>query len=236
MTSPSRAFVFTCTVAICAIVMNLPVFAQPAVTVPSSGVVAHGVTGEEPILDGPYENWEGVFQGMPDSLSPRSRIAPPSYPGEDLRIKGQVVHLDGTPAPGIVIYAYHTDKDGIYPPDNEFKGRAAYHHGALRAWAISDEDGQYTFDTIRPGSYPGTREPQHVHLHVIEPGCCNYWITSVHFADDPFITEKERSGKWSDRGGYGLVEPERRDDGTWVVQRDIVLGLNVPQYRKHHGQ
>jgi protocatechuate 3,4-dioxygenase beta subunit len=34
----------------------------------------------------------------------------------------------------------------------------------------SDVAGRYSFRTIRPGSYPGTQVPQHIHYEVAAPG------------------------------------------------------------------
>ncbi len=146
-----------------------------------------------------------------------------------MRIEGRVLGSDGEPAAGVIVYAYHTDRRGIYPKDDDLRGQAAYRHGRLRAWVETDAEGRYRFDTIRPASYPETTIAAHVHMHVLEPGCCTYWIDSIHFLDDPYLTRREREGQ-DDRGGSGLVAPERDEDGTWVVTRDIVLGEGVPGY------
>ena len=84
------------------------------------------------------------------------------------------------------------------------------------------------FDTIRPAAYPNSTIPQHVHMHVIEPGLGTYWIDSIHFADDPLLGEDDRRRAESGRGGSGLAEPSRDADGSWTVRRDIVLGRGVP--------
>lgn len=105
--------------------------------------------------------------------------------------------------------------------------QAATRHGRLRGWARTDEDGRYSFDTIRPGAYPGRTIPQHVHMHVIEPGHATYWIDSIHFTDDPLLDEGDRSDADA-RGGSGVVTPVREDGGVWVVRRDIVLGRDIP--------
>jgi len=185
--------------------------------------------GREPIVGGPCEGCEAVFEGLPEALDWRARIAPVGEPGEPLRIEGSVLGPDGAPAEGVIVYAYHTDARGIYPKDESLRGRAAYRHGRLRAWVKTDERGRYRFDTIRPASYPETRIPQHVHMHVLEPGRCTYWIDSLHFLDDLYLTPDERFNQ-EGRGGSGLVEPERGEDGAWVVRRDVVLGENVPGY------
>jgi len=123
----------------------------------------------EPIVGGPCEGCEAVFQDRPHALSSQARIAPPGEPGEPLVLSGRVVDRTGRPATGIVVYAYHTDRHGIYPHAPGLRGAAA-RHGALRGWAMTDAAGRYRFETIRPGSYPGRDVPQHIHMHVIEPG------------------------------------------------------------------
>lgn len=196
----------------------------------SSAATAYGqeVGEREPIIGGPCEGCEGVFQGLPADLSSVARIAPEDEPGEPMRIEGTVYDGEGNPAPGVIVYAYQTNAEGVYPPNEAFEGKAAYRHGLLRGWAITDDEGRYRFDTIRPASYPDREIPAHVHMHVIEVGCCTYYLDSVHFTDDPLLDEQELDE--DGRGGSGLVKPERDEDGTWIVERDIVLGRGVPGY------
>ena len=111
-------------------------------------------------------------------------------------------------------------KTGIYP-------RAGNRHGTLRGWALTDAQGRYRFDTIRPGAYPSRNVAEHVHMHVIEPGMGTYYIDEprVPRRSAEFTTRRRRRT----RGGNGLVMPARRD-GVWHVRRDIVLGRNIPGY------
>jgi protocatechuate 3,4-dioxygenase beta subunit len=177
----------------------------------------------EPVIGGPCENCEDVFVEMPDSLSWSERIALPGEPGEPLRIDGVVRTRDGKPVAGVIVYAYHTDHNGIYP-------RGVVRHGRLRGWTRTDERGRYRFDTIRPAGYPNTGLPQHIHMHIIEPGRGTYWISDIHFTDDPRLTVEQRRELASPgRCGSGLVTPAKRDH-TWLVTRDIVLGKNIPGY------
>lgn len=165
--------------------------------------------------------WCGAREA-PAELSWRARIAPPDEPGERLVLEGTVYLADGeTPAPGVVIYAYHTDAEGIYSKRGDETGNGR-RHGRLRAWVRTGEDGRYRFDTIRPASYPDSSEPQHVHMTVLPPGGEEWWIDSVQFTDDPLLTERERR-RMRNRGGSGIVTPERDGDGVWRVTRDVVL-------------
>lgn len=186
-------------------------------------VVLAGADWREPVIGGPCEGCENVFVGMPDRIPHRARIASEHEPGQPMVIEGVVTSPDGDPVPGVIVYAYHTDQHGVYP-DGETR------HGSLRGWARSDDQGRYTFDTIRPASYPNSTVSQHVHMHVVEPGRVTYYITNLEFDDDPLLTERRRAYLERGRGGSGLTHPVRDQDGVWHVRRDIILGKNVPGY------
>ena len=184
----------------------------------------------EPIVGLPCEGCEAVFEGQPATLEWQARIAPKDEPGEALRITGTVHDLAGRAAPNIIVYVYHTNAQGIYPTDERLKGLAAFRHGRLRGWARTDASGRYQFDTIRPAGYPGTDLPEHVHMHIIEPGRCTYYIDDVMFDDDPRLTAAKRQQLTQGRGGYGVATPVQDAAGAWLVTRDIVLGEAVPGY------
>ena len=188
------------------------------------------VTGHEPIVGGPCERCEAVFQGLPADLSVVARIAPRGEPGEPMRIVGKVMHPDGTAASGTIVYAYHRNAEGIYPENERFRGRAAYRHGMLRGWVKADEDGRYRLDTVRPAGYPDSDLPQHIHMHVIEPGRCTYYIDDIVFKDDPRLTPDKLDQYTHGRGGTGVVTPRRDQGGIWLVERDIILGEGIPDY------
>ncbi len=186
------------------------------------------LAAREPVLGGPCEGCEAVFAGLPARPATSARIAPPDEPGEPLIIEGRVTDTAGQPAAGIVIYAYHTDHTGRYPPAPGLSDDAR-RHGRLRGWVATDEQGLYRFTTIRPGAYPGYDFAAHVHLHVLEPGRGTYVIDDLHFDDDALLTPAQRR-QLRDRGGSGIGHPTRDGEGTWRVRRDIRLGLNIPGY------
>ena len=191
----------------------------------------------EPIIGGPCEGCEGVFEGLPTVLSSATRLAPSGERGQPMIIDGIVRDTRGNAVRGIVVYAYHTDANGIYRPGTAAPGESARRHGVLRGWAVTDSVGHYRFITIRPGHYPNGKAPEHVHMHVIEPRCCTYWIDSINFTDDSILSAAERQMSERGRGGSGLTTPTRDQNGTWHVTRDIRLGYGVPGYadaRQHH--
>ncbi len=179
-------------------------------------------------VGGRCENCELLYAGIPTSIPTNGRIAPEGEPGETLTIRGTVFRKDGkTPAGDVIIYLYHTDINGVYPPDKSTAVRNV--HGRLRGWVKTDAKGAYSFTTIRPASYPNSRAPQHIHVIIKEDGIAPYWIDEYLFEDDPYLTDQEKS-RQEKRGGSGIINLKKNAQGTWQGQRDIILGKNVPGY------
>lgn len=169
-----------------------------------------------------------MYEDMPANLSWETRIGPINEPGETLVIRGTIYKPDGkTPAPDVVLYVYHTDNQGIYAPS---PGQTAgKRHGHLRGWMKTDALGQYQFTTIRPAAYPSRKAPQHIHAIVKEKGLSLYWIDEYLFDDDVLLA-KENQGLLENRGGTGIIHLAKNKKGEWVGLRNIVLGLNIPNY------
>ncbi len=183
----------------------------------------------ERVVGGPCEGCDAVFIGMPTSIAAEGRLAPAGEPGVPMLLQGTIRNGAGQPAGGIVVYAYQTDAKGLYPSAPALQGSAA-RHGRLRAWARTDAQGAYRFVTIRPAGYPNTDIPEHIHLHIIEPGRCTYYIDDVVFEDDPRLTPRQRAAHDRGRGGTGVITPTRDGSGTWQARRDIRLGAGISDY------
>ncbi len=145
-----------------------------------------------------------------------------------LKITGTVFQKDGkTPAENVILYIYHTNREGFYEKKGDEKGWAR-RHGFIRGWIITGKDGKYTFYTFRPAAYPDGSEPEHIHLTVKEPGTNEYYLDDYVFEDDPLLT-RERRERLRNRGGSGIVTP-KTVNGMLTIDRDIVLGKNIPDY------
>lgn len=179
-------------------------------------------------IGGVCDGCETMYAGMPAAMTSTATIAAPDEPGIRLQVRGTLYRPDGqTPAGGVVLYAYHTDADGYYvPPDRRDRGLTR--HGRLRGWIRTGPDGRYRFDTVRPAPYPSRDMPAHIHAVIKEPGKNEYYVDDFVFDDDPLLTSAARHER-DKLGGSGIVHAERRGDGL-LIRRDIVLGLNVPNY------
>lgn len=174
------------------------------------------------------EDCDMMFEGMPKNLSWQTSLASSDEPGELLIIRGTIFKADGkTPAPDVILYVYHTNSNGKYTPA---PGQTdARRHGHLRGWIKTDAQGRYEFKTIRPGSYPFRKDPQHIHPIVKESDISLYWIDDFLFDDDPLLT-KEAKGHQQNRAGSGILKLTKDANGVWMGRRNIILGLNVPGY------
>ncbi|MEO6213763.1 MAG: hypothetical protein ABIP65_09080 [Vicinamibacterales bacterium] len=141
----------------------------------------------------------------PASIASTARIAPATEPGTPLVLSGRILGLDGKPSTHTVVFAYHTDRGGLY--DAREKGP---HSWRLKGWARSDAEGRFTFETIRPGSYPNERIAAHVHFTAFAPSGERYHAGEVKFDDDPLVSGAERQASMR-AGQFGEIRPVRTE-------------------------
>jgi protocatechuate 3,4-dioxygenase, beta subunit len=191
-------------------------------------LVAHPLLSQKKLVGVGCDGCELLFEGMPSALSWQTTMAEKSEPGEPLIIEGTIYQKDGrTPASHVILYTYHTDNDGLYSPSKS--QTMAKRHGHLRGWMKTDAQGRYQFRTIRPKSYPNAKIPAHIHPVIKEKDRNEYYIDEFQFEGDPYLTEELRS-KEEKRGGSGIIRLTKNAKGEWVGKRDIILGLNIPNY------
>jgi protocatechuate 3,4-dioxygenase beta subunit len=155
--------------------------------------------------------WERAQQSRPHTLTSRARIAPAGEPGTPMVIAGRVFQRDGrSPAPGITVFAYHTDATGIY----DVRSNGA-HSWRLKGWALTDADGRFEFTTIRPAPYPGRNIAAHVHFGLEGPRLRRR-SAGLLFEDDPLVTRDERA-KSAKAAQFGDVRPVVVRDGVQYV-------------------
>ncbi|HAA20611.1 MAG TPA: intradiol ring-cleavage dioxygenase [Cytophagales bacterium] len=181
-------------------------------------------------VGGPCQDCEALldFRLLAPPLTPTDTL--PGYHTTEPRLKitGTVYQQDGkTPAKGIIVYVYHTNQEGIYQPGPNPVGWET-RHGQYRGWMKTSAQGQFTYYTFRPAAYPNGREPEHIHIYVQEPDTNPFYLDSYYFTDDPLLTDAVRR-TLPKRGGSGIVSLKEKN-GHWTAHRDIILGLNIPDY------
>ena len=124
-------------------------------------------------------------------------------PGQPLRVTGVVVEPDGAPIGGASLYVYQTDREGYYG----VKPVSDSQNPRLKLFLRSDAKGAWSFDTVKPGSYPDSKAPAHIHFEVSAPGRAPN-IFEIVFEGDPFVTAEMRRTP----GLFGQADDRRRGD------------------------
>jgi protocatechuate 3,4-dioxygenase beta subunit len=140
-------------------------------------------------------------------------------PGERLLITGKVYRSDKTtPYSGLVLYFYQTDATGVY---NKTDG--SYRRPRLYGWAKTDKDGAYELRTIKPGSYPRSRVPAHIHVTMKNAGTSARWLDSFLFEGDPNLSESEIRQMQTEGRFSPVVKLSKGKTGELRAVRDIVI-------------
>jgi len=182
-------------------------------------------------VGGNCECCEAIYEQAPDYnlLNETDTLPGFTEAKNKMLVYGVIYKKDGTtPAPAVVLYIYHTDQTGLYTPTKDQTG-CAKRHGKLRGWIRTNSKGEYRFYTLKPEAYPNAKIPAHIHPVIKEPGLSEYYIDEYLFDDDPFLTTEERNRAES-RGGNGIIKLSKDADGLLLCKRDIVLGMNIPEY------
>jgi len=195
------------------VIFAIAIFAQ------SNSRVGGNCDGCDAIYDSPIP---------PEKLNWIDTLPDFNEPGPKLMVRGKIYKSDKkTPAPGVILYIYHTDQTGHYKSKPYQKG-SSIRHGYIQGWMRTNEKGEYKFFTLKPAHYPGNKAPAHIHCIVKEPGKNEYYIDEYLFDDDPVITPTDRQ-KQEKRGGSGIIILEKKN-GMLASERDIYLGMNIPNY------
>jgi protocatechuate 3,4-dioxygenase beta subunit len=112
--------------------------------------------------------------------------------GQRIIICGQVLDEDGRPVPRTLIEVWQANAAGRYahasdqwdaPLDPNFSGAGR---------AMTDDEGRYTFVTVRPGAYPWRNHhnawrPAHIHFSLFGQAFLNRLVTQMYFPGDPLL-------------------------------------------------
>jgi protocatechuate 3,4-dioxygenase alpha subunit len=149
-----------------------------------------------------------------------SNLLTPDTSGDRIRITGRVFDGDGQPVPDCMLEIWQADAQGRFadPQDKRALPNATF-RGFGRCG--TDANGDYAFDTIKPGSVPdpdGKPQAPHILVAVFARGMLLHNYTRIYFdgeaanAGDPVLA---------------LVPPDRRP--TLIASREA--GNGNPVYR-----
>ena len=133
--------------------------------------------------------------------------------GEIIYVRGRILDQDEKPIAEAVVEVWQANAHGRYdherdasnprPLDPNFQGRAEL---------VTNERGEYSFKTIKPGSYPAGgswMRPPHIHFKVSRRGYHEV-TTQMYFAGDP-LNEKD--------GIRNALSPAERESVTVRFER-----------------
>jgi protocatechuate 3,4-dioxygenase alpha subunit len=151
-------------------------------------------------------------------------IAGPIAAGERITIKGRVIDGTGAPVKDVMLETWQANAAGIYAHVED--PRHAQVEEGFRGWGrviTNFETGDFTFDTIKPGSVRGrngSTQAPHISLWIVARGINVGLNTRLYFDDednskDPVINLIEQL----DRRETLLAK--RQPDGTYLF--DIYL-------------
>jgi len=181
--------------------------------------------------DSPDSDIECSFVGMPDNPGSLLKIAGENEPGKRMLIKCRILQADSiTPVPLVYIYAYHTDNNGYYTKQGNERGAQKW-HGKLHGWAMTDSEGNFEINTIRPARYPDNIFPAHIHAVLKIPDWNRtFYINDFVFKDDSLVNERYVNSL-NMPGGTGIIDLIQREDDIFYGERIIIL--NKEDLRKY---
>lgn len=110
--------------------------------------------------------------------------------GDVIYLSGQVTDLDCKPLKGVMVEIWQTCRTGRYAhladPNPAWLDPNFRYFGE----SVTDEDGMYSFKTIKPGPYPVSSDwmrPAHVHFKVSAGLKARMLTTQMYFAGDPLL-------------------------------------------------
>jgi protocatechuate 3,4-dioxygenase beta subunit len=137
-----------------------------------------------------------VFHHLVRDRAPRGEVSllPPGEPGQPFVVRGTVKDQHGKPVVDALVYAYQTSSKGWYSDRApHFSGMDANElHARLFGYVRTDAAGKFVLNTIRPGGYPRSTVPEHIHLH-IDLGKQSLLVGGIVFDDDARAARARRA-------------------------------------------
>lgn len=133
--------------------------------------------------------------------------------GEVIYLEGQVTDLECRPAKGAVVEIWQACRTGRYAhmmdPNPAWLDPNFRYFGEF----VTDENGMYSFKTIKPGTYPvgpSWIRPAHVHFKITAGLKLRMLTTQMYFAGDPYLkTDRLVNSIPKSEQNQLIIEPTR---------------------------
>ena len=163
-------------------------------------------------------SWNEAIENRPSELASHSVMVGSDEPGTRLVIKGLIVDPYGKSAEGIIVHAYHQDNQGF---DFGYLDKELT-TWRIQGWAITDQRGHFTFETIRAAPDHLGREGGHIHFTTISEEYGRQWALKAFFSDDKLLTQRQKEISL-DAGKFGAVRESINTEGGEVINVAIKL-------------
>ena len=112
--------------------------------------------------------------------------------GERIIVSGQVLDDEGHTVRGALIEIWQANAAGRYRHQNDNHPAPLDPNFTGYGRALTDNDGRYSFASIKPGAYPWKNHenawrPAHIHLSLFGAGILSRLVTQIYFPGDPLL-------------------------------------------------
>jgi protocatechuate 3,4-dioxygenase beta subunit len=128
--------------------------------------------------------------------------------GERIVVTGRVVDGDGRPVTGQLVEIWQANAGGRYVHQRDQHPAPLDPHFTGMGRCLTDADGVYRFQTIKPGPYPWKNHhnawrPAHIHFSLFGTDFTQRMVTQMYFPGDPLFA--------LDPIYQAIVDPRARD-------------------------
>jgi protocatechuate 3,4-dioxygenase beta subunit len=147
------------------------------------------------ILPERFADLEGPLFG-PDALGEHDDDLTRGHEGEPLGerivVTGRVLDEDGRPIRGGLVEIWQANAAGRYRHDGDRHSAPLDPNFDGAGRCLTDDDGRYSFVTVKPGAYPwGNHEnawrPAHIHFSLFGRAFSQRLVTQMYFPGDPLF-------------------------------------------------
>jgi protocatechuate 3,4-dioxygenase, beta subunit len=125
--------------------------------------------------------------------------------GERMILHGRVLDGDGRPVRNTLIEIWQANSAGRYKHDVDRHPAPLDPNFSGAGRCVTDDDGRYTFITIKPGAYPWKNHPNawraaHIHFSLFGHAFATRLVTQMYFPGDPLFFQDPIFHSVSDPG------------------------------------